>query len=290
MTGGALPSAARIASVGARMFSLLALVVITVVGAFHCATYLLWHYERCRSGACGSSAAGVDVGAWLAEALALVAVIVTWPLGLVSWKRARPGSGRPVVLVHGWGLNRASMALLAARLRRDGRVVHGESLFSPSASMIVAAGGIARRLRAIADDSGAACVDVVAHGVSGVLVRAAAQELGVASVLGNVVTLASPHRGTALALLGLPAALGGLRPGSPFLEDLVRGERLPTQTHVAAIASPFDAIVFPFDLAYYPGAFNVTVERVGHFSMLYSERVYALIAENLALPVRVSDT
>ena len=272
------------------MLSLLALLVIAVVGAFHCGTYLLWHYERCRSGACGASATGVDLGTWLAEALALVAVIATWPLGLMSWTRARPGSGRPVVLVHGWGMNRASMALLAARLRRDGRVVHSETLFSPSANMTVAAGAIAQRLRAIADDSGVRCVDVVAHGLSGVLVRAAAQELGVGSILGNVVTLASPHRGTALALLGLPAAIGELRPGSSFVEDLVRGERLPAQTHVAAIASPFDAIVFPFDLAYYPGGFNVTVERVGHFSMLYSERVYALIAENLAVPVRVQGT
>src|SRR5512139_2433553 len=89
-TRDALPSAARIASVRALMFSLLALVVIAVVGAFHCATYLLWHYERCRSGACGASAAGVDAGTWLTEALALVAVIVTWPLGLMSWTRARP--------------------------------------------------------------------------------------------------------------------------------------------------------------------------------------------------------
>jgi triacylglycerol esterase/lipase EstA (alpha/beta hydrolase family) len=115
----------------------------------------------------------------------------------------------------------------------------------------------------------------------------AAQAHCASPLLGNVVTLASPHRGTALALLGSSVALRDLRPGSSFLDDLVRGEKLPMQTHVTAIASPFDAVVFPFDLAYWPGAFNVTVERVGHYSMLYSERVYTLIAENLDVSPRI---
>jgi len=285
-TGDALPSVIRVASVRGLMLSFLAVVLVSCVGVFHCATYLLWHYERCRSGVCGSGVQGADVGPWIAEGLAMAVVAVTWPLGLVRWPQARPGSGRPVVLLHGWGLNRASMALLAARLRREGRSVHSEAIPWWSSDFAAAATAIAARLREVAEASGSATVDVVAYGAAGVLVRLAAHAHGAGEILGNVVTLASPHRGSALALLGVPASLADLRPGSSLLDELVRSEKLPTRAHVAAIASPFDAIVFPFDLAYCPAAFNVTVERVGHFSMLYSERIYTLIAENLDLPPR----
>lgn len=269
------------------MLSFLAATLVTVVGVSHCAAYLLWHYERCRSGGCGARLAGADVGPWLVEGLALLVAVLTWPLGLATWTRAGAGVGRPVVLVHGWGLNRASMALIAARLRRDGRIVHAETFAWRRKNLADAAASVAERLRAVAAATGSGSVDVVAYGVGGVLVRLAAQAHGASPLLGNVVTLASPHRGTALALLGSPVVIRDLRPGSSVLDDLIRGETLPMQSHVAAIASPFDAVVFPFDLAYWPGAFNVTVERVGHCSMLYSERVYTLIAENLDVAPRI---
>lgn len=262
--------------------------VLSILGAFHCATYLLWHYERGRSGACGVQLVGADVGPWLAEGLALTAVALTWPVGIGGRSRVRSSVKRPVLLVPGWGLNAASMALLAARLRRDGRVVRVASTRRRSAGLHAAAEVLADELRQTAGTSGASTVDVVAFGWGGVLLRAAARAHDVTTLLGNVVTVAAPHRGTALACLGRPIALGELRPGSPFLLDLVRGEKLSTRVHVAAIASPFDAVVFPFELAYCPGAFNVTVERVGHFSMLYSERVYTLIAENLELPPKTT--
>ena len=45
---------------------------------------------------------------------------------------------------------------------------------------------------------------------------------------------------------------------------------------------------FDQDISAVMGAFNVTVERVGHCSMLYSERVYTLIAENLDVAPRIT--
>jgi len=248
---------------------------------FHAATYLLWHYERCRSAACGPRMNSAGVGPWLVEGLALFLVVATWPLGLLSRPRTRRGDGRPVLLVAGWGLNHASLGLLAARLRRDGRVVHTETLPWRSAGLDEAAAALTARLRTVAQLSGSPTVDVVAFGVGGVLVRKVAKMDGASALLGNAVTIGSPHRGSALALFGGSDWIRKLRPGSPFLDDLVRGEKLPARSGFTAIASPFDAIVFPFDLAYCPGAFNVTVERVGHFSMLYSERVYTLVVENL---------
>ncbi|HET9063426.1 MAG TPA: hypothetical protein VFO62_09075, partial [Candidatus Binatia bacterium] len=152
------------------MLSFLAAILVIVVGVSHCAAYLLWHYERCRSGACGARLSGADVGPWLAEGLALLVAVLTWPLGLASRTRARAGGGRPVVLVNGWGLNRASMALIAARLRRDGRIVHAEPFTWRRKHLADAAASVAERLRAAAAASGSSAVDVVAYGLGGVLV------------------------------------------------------------------------------------------------------------------------
>ena len=267
------------------VFFLAATLAAALLG-FHAATYLLWYYERCRSAACASDVAAPAVAVFLSEAIALIVVVLTWPLGLIRSSRAGTSVDRPVLLVHGWCLNSASLGLLAARLRRDGRYVVFDNRSPRARNMRAAVESLAETIRELAGNSEAHRVDIVAHGVGGVIVRAAAMVAEVSPLIGNVVTIGSPHRGTALALLSRRDGLLDLRPGSSFLDDLVRGDSLPAQTHVAAIASPFDAIVFPFDLAYYPGAFNVTVEGIGHYAMLYSDRVYTLVAENLSVPAK----
>lgn len=264
--------------------------LVALVLLFHAATYLLRHYEHARSGACRTRVSGANVGPWLQEGLALLLVVATWPLGLLRPRKTRPRGARPVLLVAGWGLNRASLALLAARLRRDGRVVYTAALPWRAMSLDEAAAALTEQLSTVVRLSDSSTADVVAFGVAGVLLRNVVKNDQASSLLGQVVTLASPHRGTALALLAQGESMGQLRPGSAFLDALIRSGKLPGRNGFTAIASPFDAIVFPFDLAYCPGAFNVTVEGVGHFSMLYSQRVYTLIVENLAASSRDAAT
>ncbi|TFH26013.1 MAG: alpha/beta fold hydrolase [Myxococcales bacterium] len=224
--------------------------------------------------------------AWLGELMALVAVMLAWPLGWIP-RRAPAGYGpRPVVLLHGWSLNRASMEVLAARLRRDGRQVFAVNYPSMQADADAKGAVVAARLREISAATGGGRVDVVAHSLGGVVIRVAATEPGMESLVGNVVTLGSPHRGSALALLWGGAGLGQLRPGSRFLETLTATDKLSERANVTAIASRFDFIVFPLDLAYYAGALNVTIEDVGHHSLLFSQRVYGLVKENLDVAPR----
>jgi hypothetical protein len=56
---------------------------------------------------------------------------------------------------------------------------------------------------------------------------------------------------------------------------------VPEGTNVTSISSTFDAVVFPPDLAHYPGALNVKLDWVGHYSLLTAERVYRLAKENI---------
>jgi triacylglycerol esterase/lipase EstA (alpha/beta hydrolase family) len=177
------------------------------------------------------------------------------------------------------------MALIAARLRRDGRPTIAVNYPSMATDAEAKAAFVAQRIRDVAAQT-ARRVDVVAHSLGGVVLRAAALSDDVGAALGNVVTLGSPHRGAALALLWGGAGLAPMRPGSAFLEGLARCDRLVDSANVTAIATSDDAIVFPIDLAYYAGALNVTIENVGHHGLLFSQRVYDLVRENLDAPPR----
>ncbi len=253
---------------------------------FHGATYLLWTYDSRRAGACGAATA-FSWRAWLVEALALSIVVISWPFGVLWRRRPVPTSSRrPVVLIHGWSLNRASMFSLSVRLRRDGRATAAINYPSLGEDADRKARAVAEEIRRVSRSSPDGLVDVVAHSLGGVLVRAAARDPSIRGLLGNVVTLGSPHHGTALAWLGKRGGLVQIRPGSHFLARLADDDRLADVVNLATIASPFDAIVFPTDTAHWKGALNITVDGLGHHTLLYSRRVYTLLRENLDIPLR----
>jgi pimeloyl-ACP methyl ester carboxylesterase len=262
-------------------------IILVLTALFEAVTYLLWLYEKRRSGA--FSATEDRLRLWTAgfgEWLAMVAIVALWPFGVVGRPRVRSaGATRPVVLVHGWGLNRASLAMLAARLRKDGRDAYTINYPSLVADTDSKARAVAEQLRRIIAESGAERVDVVAHSLGGVLTRAAVRWHGADAIIGNVVTLGSPHRGTALAILLRSFGLVQLRPESRFLSRLAEAEEEnspPTHPiHIASIASNFDAIVFPLDCCFPPNALGITVEGVGHHGLLFVERIYELVKENL---------
>jgi triacylglycerol esterase/lipase EstA (alpha/beta hydrolase family) len=259
-------------------------VLAAAVVAYHGFTSLLWLYEKRRHGTPsprGLSVAGVV--AWIGEGLALLLAIVVWPLGLLPGRAVAPGGvGRPVVLVHGWAMNRSSMFVLAARLRRDGRRVYTVNYNGLAAKSDDKACELASNLERIRRESGAERIDFVAHSLGGILLRAVAKYHGGLDYFGNVVTLGSPHRGTALAVMFRRYGLIELRPGSPFLERLAEEDPIAARkVNFTSIYSAADYIVFPTDCSFYPPAFNAELDGIGHMGMLLSERVYDLVKENL---------
>jgi pimeloyl-ACP methyl ester carboxylesterase len=134
--------------------------------------------------------------------------------------------------------------------------------------------GACARLRR---ETGAAAVDVVAHGAGGLIARAWLRRRGRAAGVYRLVTLASPHQGTA-------SAQRGLRPGSPLLAHLAHDDPVPGLVDAIAIYSPDDTVVVPAANGYYPGAFNIEIDGIGHVAMLVSRRVGALVCENLDAP------
>ena len=66
-----------------------------------------------------------------------------------------------------------------------------------------------------------------------------------------------------------------------LLARLPDGERATVDRHVATVASSFDAVVHPIDAATLAGTFEVRIERPGHYGLLFSRRVFEIVAENL---------
>lgn len=223
--------------------------------------------------------------AFVGECAATAAVVLLIPMGwLLPHSRSGSGTHGPIVLVHGWGLNRSCLLWLRRRLVRDG--------WSPVCCFDYQAwaadvDGAAQHLRRLIEQLGASVprqsLTLIGHGLGGLVLRYYARRYP-APMVRRIVTLGTPHFGTALASRWWGTAARTLSPGSEFLRTLNAADRVPRQFDVIAISSTFDALVLPPDNARYPEAFNIQLDRVGHYALLFSPKVYRLIVENLATP------
>ncbi len=275
--------------------------VLTLLALFVNAGFYLWRAHLLRTLSACDAVDGLGVFAatlaFAQECIALAAVVLFIPLG-GSVRRRRTGHGArgPIILVHGWGLNAGSLWCLRRRLLRDGW--GPVCCFDNHTRMKIAAAGrasarawgidveaAAEALRQMIQDvaPGNQPLTLIGHGVGGLVVRYCARRYPTPTVR-RIVTLGTPHFGTELARLC--RLRDTLAPGAPLLNKLNAVDHVPQQFDVIAIHSTFDALVLPPGNARYPGAFNIEVNDVGHNALLLSTKVYQLIAENLAAPLR----
>jgi triacylglycerol lipase len=212
------------------------------------------------------------------EAVLTLAGVLLLPLALRQ-PRTRPlapGEPRPVLLVHAHGVGALCRLGLGRRLCRGGRQVAAVGYGVP-VRLEHAAARLERACARLRRETGAATVDVVAHGAGGLIARAWLRRRGHAAGVHRLVTLASPHQGTTCAR---PA----LHPGSRLVTHLAHDDTVPALVDVIAIYSPDDTVVVPAANGYYPGAFNIEIDGIGHAAMLVSRRVTELVRENLDAP------
>ena len=171
--------------------------------------------------------------------------------------QSRPG---PVLLVPGYGGDIGDLAALAARLRDAGREVQLVSLPGDgTGDLRQAAAAIGRAVdRALAGGSGS--VDLVGYSAGGVTVRVYVAHGG-GSRVRRVVTLGSPHHGTAVAALALsfasgqcPTACAQLAPGSALLAGLAD---TPAGPRWVSVWTADDTVVTPPTSARLSGAVDV---------------------------------
>ena len=224
--------------------------------------------------------------AFVVECISTAAVLLSIPLGWLL-PHCATGNGKrgPVLLVHGWILNRGCFWMMRRRLLRDG--------WSPVCcfdyrTLALDVEGGAAQLRASIDhlvqvSGGRSPVTVIGHSLGGLVLRYYARRYP-APYVRRIVTLGTPHAGTALAQRR-GRTPHKLAPGSSFVNTLGAADRVAQQFDVITIHSGFDAMILPPRNAEYPGAFNIRVAGIGHNALLFSSKVYGLIAENLDAPL-----
>lgn len=217
---------------------------------------------------------------WLATMLLLPLWPLWWLLG-ESYERTS-GSGRPIILLHGLGMNRTNWLWLGRRLAARGLgPLYGTTYFSPqtierSAQKLQAfvAGVLARE----GPEDGR--VDIVAHSMGGVVARYFIEKLGGAAQIGRLITIGSPHRGTLLGRMGLVPGARQLHHNSPFYEHIAS---YSTEVAYASVWSRADALVAPPESASIePAGRDFVFTDLGHLSMLVSPRVLDVVAERLS--------
>jgi len=129
--------------------------------------------------------------------------------------------------------------------------------------------------------TGAHTVAIVAHSMGGLVARAWMRVHGMAA-LARVITLGTPHHGTALARFGLGQNAFQMRPGSAWLRALAQGEDAAARALVTSVYTHHDNIVSPQESSRLPGARNLEFGGVGHVALGSNPRVLAAVMEELA--------
>lgn len=192
----------------------------------------------------------------------------------------------PVVLLHGFIDNRSVFVLLRRCLARHGWR-HLESLnYSPlTCDIRTAAELLGRHVEEICARTGHREVDIVGHSLGGLIARYYVQRLGGDQRVRTLITLGTPHGGTAVApLASAHPIVRQMRTGSAPIEEL-RRPAPGCRTRFVSFWSELDRVIVPAEAARidHPDldARNVRVTGIGHLALPVHPAVAAAVRQAL---------
>ncbi|MFD8958375.1 lipase family alpha/beta hydrolase [Streptomyces anulatus] len=201
----------------------------------------------------------------------------------------------PVFLLNGFIDNRSAFVVLRRALTRHGHR-HLESLnYSPLTRDIRAAADLlGLHVEEICARTGHSRVDIVGHSLGGLIARYYVQRLGGDRRVRTLVTLGTPHGGTAVAPgAGIHPIVRQMRGGSSVIEEL-RTPAPGCRTRFVSFWSELDQVMVPVETACvdHPDldAVNVRVTGIGHLALPVHPTVAAAILEALDAPEAGEDT
>ena len=245
--------------------------------------------------ACFASATPAAFGLGPMARLRLLAEEFRASMLTTSWRMPRAHAGMrihadggrvPVLLLHGYGCNSGYWARLIPLLDAA-RISHAGVDLEPVAGDIDGyAAAVERAVDALCAATGAPRVAIVAHSMGGLVARAWMRSHG-STRLARLVTLGTPHHGTALARFGLginarQMRRSGRQEGNGWLQTLAAGETPEQRALITSIYSHHDNIVSPQTSSVLPGAHNLAFGGVGHVALGSNPRVLAALMRELA--------
>ncbi|MEO8738509.1 MAG: alpha/beta fold hydrolase [Casimicrobiaceae bacterium] len=189
---------------------------------------------------------------------------------------------RPVILVHGVLVNDGVWFGFRRRLARIGiGPIYTINLSPPYAGIDHFAQQLGARIEAVCSATGAKRVALVCHSMGGLVARAYVRAAGPAR-LDRIVTIGTPHHGSALAWIWVGRALTQMRPGNAWLAELNRTTTEPFPVPLTSIWSRHDSMVAPQASSEAVWAENVAVVGVGHNALLGDREVAEVVVRRTA--------
>ena len=189
-----------------HLFALLLLIVLGGHTLFALITYVLHYYDCATRARETPQPPAAYLRAFLGEWWYGLAIVISYALGWLPPRRIEkpaPEGGPPILLVHGYLMNRACMFAIYWRLRRQGfGNVYTINLWPLLGPVEGAARQLSARIDAIATLHGGAPVYAVAHSMGGIALRLALQN-NPELPLAKLITIGTPHHGTQMAYFGV---------------------------------------------------------------------------------------
>jgi triacylglycerol lipase len=114
---------------------------------------------------------------------------------------------------------------------------------------------------------------IVAHSMGGLVVRTWLQQYSADDRVGEVITIATPHRGTEIAQWGARINLRQMRRDSDWLTKLALNETPQRLKKFTCYYGQCDNAVFPASCGTLPGANNIHVPNRAHVAMAFDPDV-----------------
>ena len=212
----------------------------------------------------------------------------TMPFRTFSRRIATNSEALPVLLVHGYGCNSGywnamSKALVAAHVTH-----HAVDLEPIGGSIDEYVPRIHDAVEQLCREHGTDTIVIVAHSMGGLAARAYLRDHGCRRIA-RVITMGTPHGGTALARFGLGHNTRqmlwnvGEQEGlsSDWLRDLAARENKAAYKNFVSIYSHHDNIVAPQTSSHLLGARNMAHAGIGHVELALHPAIQAEVVEEI---------
>ncbi len=192
----------------------------------------------------------------------------------------------PVLLLHGYGCNSGYWAHLTPLLDQR-KISHATLDLEPlMASIDDYVPMVASAIEALRAASGSRQVVIVAHSMGGLVARSYMRTHGCSQVA-RVITLGTPHHGTALASFGVGKNAQQMRRHdddnvNDWLRVLAASETPASRALITSLYTHHDNIVTPQTSSVLPGARNIAFGGIGHVAMGRNSQIIACILHEIA--------
>ena len=194
-----------------------------------------------------------------------------------------PKGGRVVAFVHGWGAAGAVFEPLRRHVEHALGVTTIDFTYRSTWSFPEVTERLASVLDRLGDDG--AELDLIGHSLGGLVMRWYVQEMQGAANVRRIVTLATPHAGTASARIAPGPLRSVLLPGSAVVHRLAAGrDRAAGIDHTALVAGADLMVTPPASAAALRDAQVIWFDDLGHNAMLFAPEVHDAVVQALSRP------